>query len=176
MDSSKLKFQSLGGHIREINAQSSEEIELVAQRMRQTLVEVVGQQRGESLYSMEWLRERVRWHLDGQKTTAKIFLAEFLPSSIVGHAIARLEKSETGEIYGYFSTLFVAPEHRQQGVATALMNQVESWFLHHKMPKIIYNTATTNERLLRLFRNQGYAVTHEESEMVQLTKDLSKGN
>jgi hypothetical protein len=38
--------------IREINPESKDEISLVAQRMRQTLVEVLGDEKAASLYSM----------------------------------------------------------------------------------------------------------------------------
>lgn len=50
--------------IREIDPILINEIELVATRMRQTLVEVLGPEKGTALYTMEWLLERVRWHLD----------------------------------------------------------------------------------------------------------------
>ncbi len=93
--------------------------------------------------------------------------------AITGHAIARVEHDDDAKPYGYFSTIFVEPEHRRRGVAAALMERVERWFIELGMTKSVYNTATDNARLLRLFRAHGYEITDEESEMVQLTKRLT---
>ncbi len=166
------KWELVGGCIREINPLSEYEIDLVARRMRQTLVEVVGQERGATMYSMDWLEDRILWHLDSKNTIAKVFLAESADAHIAGHAIARIESSANGERYGYFSTLFVESESRKMGIATALMFQVETWFSANLIAKIIYNTATDNTRVLNLFHKYGYHITTAESEMVQLTKLL----
>jgi GNAT superfamily N-acetyltransferase len=159
--------------IREIDPGSQSEISLVAERMRLTLVERVGTQRAEAMYSIEWLVDRVRWHLDPSQTTAKIFLVEGHSCQIIAHAIARLERDEVGKAFGYFSTIYVDPTSRGQGVATSLMLKVESWLREMKMPKVIYNTADDHEELIRLYGRHGYTITHHEGDMVQLTKILS---
>lgn len=159
--------------IREIDHQSVAEIDLVASKMRQTLIEVMGEERGGSYYSMDWLRERVRWHLDSRATTARIYLAEDSTGQIVGQAIVRIERDEAAEPFGYFSTLYVEPSSRRQGLATALLNQAEEWVREQGLPKIIYNTAHYNDRLLKLFHRHGFKVTFRETEMVQLTKVLA---
>jgi hypothetical protein len=87
--------------IREIDPILINEIELVAIRMRQTLVKVLGPEKGTVLYTLEWLLERVRWHLDSQQTTAKIYFAEE-NTRTVGHAIARIEKDEVNVPCGLF--------------------------------------------------------------------------
>lgn len=158
--------------IREIDPSSADEISLVASRMRQTLVEVLGEEKGTALYTMEWLLDRVRWHLDSKQTTAKIFLAEAGKGRVSAHAIARLERDAGGHSYGYFSTIFVAPEVRNQGVASSLIFHVESWLKSMRMPKIVYNTAENHFKLIRLFERHGFQITHRENEMVQLTKRL----
>ena len=93
--------------IREINPASVDEVALVASRMRHTLVEVLGEQRGTELYSMDWLVQRVRWHLNPEQTVAKVFLVERTDGWISAHAIARIEHNEHDKPYGYFSTVFV---------------------------------------------------------------------
>jgi hypothetical protein len=50
-------------HCRPIDPDSDAEVDLVAARMRETLVEVLGRERGEVMYTMEWLRARVRRHM-----------------------------------------------------------------------------------------------------------------
>lgn len=158
--------------IRELNPDIEDEIFLVASRMQQTLVEVLGEEKGIAFYSMDWLVNRVQWHLDAHHTNAKIFLVENVDSKIVGHAIARVETDERKETYGYFSTVFIEPNFRNQKLASALLNHVENWLRNIRMLKIIYNTAESHEKLIRLFGHHGYQITHRESEMVQLTKQL----
>jgi GNAT superfamily N-acetyltransferase len=158
--------------IRELDPGSEAEIALVARRMRQTLEEVLGEEKGKEYYSMEWLVDRVRWHLDPAQTEAKIFLCVSNTGEVVGQAIARLEQKTGGEPYGYFSTIFVEPGSRSQGLATSLLLHVEGWLRSQGVPKIIYNTARNHEKLIRLFGSHGFAITHREAEMVQLTKTL----
>lgn len=160
--------------IRPIDAASAEEVELVAARMRQTLVEVLGPEKGTALYSMEWLVERVRWHLDPQQTTARIYVAESVDGDITAHAIARIEHELDGRAYGYFSTIFVVPGSRNKGLASKLIAQVESWLRSMNMQKIVYNTAAHHAPLIRLFERHGFRISHREAEMVQLTKVLQE--
>ena len=155
--------------IRDIDAQSETEIRLVAERMRQTLVEVLGKEKGESMYTMDWLIDRVRWHLDSKNTTGRVFLSEDHTGKIIGHAIARIDH---GTSFGYFSTIFVDTSSRRRGVANKLMKHVEAWFSKCGMPKTVYNTADNHVALIGLFKSHGYKITHSESEMVQLTKVL----
>lgn len=49
--------------IRALDPGSEAEIDLVAQRMRRTLIDVEGEETGTALYTMEWLRDQVRFHL-----------------------------------------------------------------------------------------------------------------
>lgn len=160
--------------IREINSNSVDEIKLVAGRMRQTLIEVLGEEKGTKLYSMDWLTERVLWHLDPKLTTAKIFLTEDIHGKILGHAISRIETDNSGNHFGYFSTIFVEQNSRGKGIADSLVLHVESWFKQMNMAKIIYNTAENHSKIIRLFGRHGFNITYRnpENEMVQLTKFL----
>ena len=156
--------------IREINPDSSQEIDLVASRMRSTLVDVLGQDKGESMYTMDWLRNRVMWHLSPDRD-AKVFLAE-KDGEIVAQAIVRVEKNDNNVSYGYFSTIYVAPEFRNQGAARKLIQTVEAWCSGKGLPYVTYNTAEDNERLIELFKRRSYEIVARESEMVQLKKSL----
>ena len=158
--------------IREIDATSADEVVLVAARMRQTLVELLGEQRGTELYSMDWLVQRVRWHVDPEQTVAKVFLVERPDGWITAHAITRIEHDEQGKPYGYFSTVFVEPGSRREGVASALVRHVESWLRSVGMLTVSYNTAADHENVIRLFERHGYRITHRTAEMVQLSKSL----
>lgn len=155
--------------IREIDPQSDTEINLVAQRMRQTLVEVLGEEKGGSMYTMSWLIDRVRWHLDPNNTNGRVFISENKNGKIIGHAIARIDH---GSSFGYFSTIFVEPLSRRHGIASNLMKHVETWFSKFEIPKILYNTADNHVAIIGLFKSHGYEVTLSDSQMVQLTKVL----
>lgn len=171
MDKSQAWQYCIGAMIiREIDPKSDFEIGLVAQRMRQTLVEVLGVDKGGSMYSMDWLVERVRWHLDPKNTDGRVFLSENNQGEVIGHAIARID---FGSSVGYFSTIFVEPSSRRHGIAKYLIRHVESWFSRKGMPKVIYNTADNHAAVIGLFKSQGYSITHAEAKMVQLTKVLA---
>ncbi|MCU0657172.1 MAG: GNAT family N-acetyltransferase [Polyangiaceae bacterium] len=148
------------------------EIEIVARNMRQTLIDVMGEERGAGFYSLEWLIERVRWHLAPERT-AKVLVVEGAGGRIVGHAIVRVEVDEGGERYGYFSTIFVEEAWRRKGLGKRLLTSVERWVQGHQLRRVIYNTAASNKRLLPLFLRHGYRVSLQEGEMVQLTRELA---
>jgi ribosomal protein S18 acetylase RimI-like enzyme len=161
-----------GFRIRDLDKSSMDEIELVASRMRLTLIDVLGEERGGSMYSAEWLRNRLLWHLDPQSTTARVLLAEGEKGPIAGHAIGRMEREGENDAYGYFSTLYVEPGARGGGIGSQLVEAMMDWFAEIGMPKVVYNTASSNLRLIRLFERQGFVITLAEGEMVQLSRAL----
>lgn len=158
--------------IRELEARATEEVELVAQRMRATLVHVLGEERGTALYTLDWLRERVRFHLDPQRSTAKVFLAELSPGVVAGHTIVRREEPEDEPPFGLFSTIYVEPSSRRQGVATALLRRGEEWFRAQDLARAATNTAEHNQPLIEQFGRQGYEIAFAADEMVHLSKSL----
>ncbi|CAN0477795.1 unnamed protein product, partial [Phaeothamnion confervicola] len=89
-----------------------DEIDIVAGRMRETLLEVLGY----CEYSLDWLRERVKFHLQ----VGAVFVVE--ADRILGHTIVREEDGK-----GLFSTTYVLPESRRLGVADALLDRGEEW-------------------------------------------------
>lgn len=168
------------GHvrIRPIDAEREEEIELVAARMRATLEEVLGQERGRSMYSLEWLRDRVRFHLDPARSTGAVLVAvDADDGAIVGHTIVRVQEdaedaSAGGAPFGYFSTTYVAPERRRGGVARALVERGEAWMRERGMRRAATDTSETNARLIELFESRGYAIVVRAGTMVRLARTL----
>jgi GNAT superfamily N-acetyltransferase len=162
---------------RPIDPRSSAEVALVAGGMRRTLVEVLGEERGTALYTMEWLVERVLWHLDPGKSAAQVFLAEARDGSILGHTIVRRETAEDGLEYGLFSTTYVDPAARRRGAATGLLRRGEEWMIGQGMRRAVTYTAAGNTGLVRLYERFGYVLrtglAHEDgSPMVELAKAL----
>lgn len=150
--------------VRPLDREADAELELVATRMRATLEEVLGEARGRALYDMDWLRDRVRFHLDPTRV-AEVFLAE--AEQILGHTIVRAE-----EDVALISTIYVAPPARRRGVATALIDRAEAWARDHALPTVATHTARDNDRLIALLLARGYRRTLETEEMVRLSRAL----
>ena len=165
-------------HIRDIDPASTAEVELVARRMRETLVEVEGPERGSTMYTMDWLVARVRWHLDGKSCRGRVLVAELPGKEIAGHTIIRVEPAESGS-FGLVSTTYVDPAHRRTGLASAFLDRSERWFREEGMPSCCTWTSGTNEKLIALYERHGYAITESGANditgtvMVKLSKRLA---
>lgn len=162
-----------GHRIREIDPSSEVEIALVTRRMRETLVDVLGEQRGTALYTMEWLRDRLLWHMDPAKSTAQVFVAELGGGHVAGHTIVRVELDPVGHEIGLFSTTFVEPESRQLGIATSLLLHGEAWMVQHGMTVACTDTAQGNTKLIHLFEKHQYRIVEAADEMVRLSRTLA---
>lgn len=126
--------------------------------MRLTLLEVVGSE----LYSMDWLRQRVDFHL----REGAVFVAA-LGDEVVGHTIVRVEEGA-----GLFSTTYVDPPHRRRQVALALVRRGEEWLRGRGMGEAATYTAETNLPLQRLFKRLGYAEGERREGFVKLARSL----
>lgn len=157
--------------VRPVAAESADEIDLVATRMRLTLIEVLGEERGGGMYTMDWLRDRVRFHLDPVRSTGAVFVAE-LDGVVLGHTIVRVDADDDGGRIGLFSTTYVDPVSRRAGVAAALLGEGERWMRAHDLDTSFTYTSTTNDRLIALFGKHGYALVDTRGEMVRLRKLL----
>lgn len=145
--------------IREIDRESEAEIEIVAQRMRATLIEVEGEEIGMDLYTLAWLRQRVRWHLDHHMATAQVLLALDGQGEIIGHTIVRRESEAEGDTFGLFSTTYVVQHARRVGVGAALLDAGEHWMQSLALATSVTWTSATNGPLIRLYTRRGYRQT-----------------
>lgn len=141
--------------VRPIDARSERERQWVAERMRDTLIEVLGAERGASMFSRQWLLDRVEQHLDGRLDGA-VFVVCAEGDAIVGHSIVRRERDERHGLHGYISTSYVAPTHRRRGLARALVRADEQWFRERSLERFVTHTHPDNGGLRALFRSLGY--------------------
>lgn len=158
-------------HIRPIDPDSTGEVALVATRMRDTLIEVLGQERGGSMYSHEWLEARVRWHLDAAQCTGAVFLAE-LDGRVVGHSIVRVEPDADQTDIGLFSTTYVEPAARRRGVAGRLLERGEAWMRARGMTIAVTYTDRANANLQALYIGRGYTLSDMPEDFVRLARTL----
>jgi GNAT superfamily N-acetyltransferase len=164
--------------IRAARASSDVEVGLIASRMRLTLVEVLGKERAEEMYSQEWLRARVRFHLDPGLCHAAVYLAEADDGRVLGQSILRIEPARplaaasAAEEYGLMATIYVVPEARRSGIAERLVEQVEAWIRSQGLSRAATNTGQHNEKLIRLFEKRGYTISLRTGDMLQLSRPL----
>jgi GNAT superfamily N-acetyltransferase len=177
--------------LRPINADCDAEVALVAERMRLTLMEVVGGAEGQSMFSMDWLIDRVRWHLDASQCTGAVYVAEraekavgnatvghagsrIAGHAIVGHTIVRIDQDEDGRPMGLFSTTYVAKSARRLGIADALLAKGESWMRDQGLRFAATHTSETNTPLIRLYEKHQYEIVLRiaENKMIRLGKAL----
>lgn len=83
----------------------------------------------------------------------------------LGTAIAQ----STGNRHTHIFLLYVAPAHRRQGLASALMQQAEVWARQQGDRQISLQVFTTNQPALNLYRSLGY-----ETESLWMVKGLDK--
>jgi len=162
--------------IRPLNPAEPAELDWVVHGMRATLVEVEGEAQGAALYSMDWLRERARWHLEHPERS--VLLAQQVGGEILGHTILRREDDAAGAL-GLISTTYVAPAARRQGVAQGLLQAGEAWFRARGLPRSATWTSATNTPLIALYQRHGYVRTAEHrhettgTQMIQLQRELN---
>ena len=152
--------------IRPLDVTSTEEIALVAERMRRTLLEVVGDDQG---YSLEWLVDRVRWHLDATRCRGQVLLATDALGRICGHTMVRVEE----ERVGLFSTTYLEPAARRRGLAMRLLQVGEEWMRSQGMQEARTYTHPDNHKLIQLYTGRGYALEPVNQSFVKLSKDLT---
>ena len=158
--------------IRPIDSNSVAEIELVANRMRETLIEVLGEERGADMYSLDWLAQRVRWHLDPSEVLGQVFLAVDSDQHICGHTIVRKDKDDDGAPIGLFTTTYVAPASRRHGVAKLLLDQGETWIREHDLSEAVTYTEKDNIKLQNLYLEHDYKMFPMPKDFVKLAKTL----
>ena len=162
--------------IRPLDPALAEEVDRVARRMRATLQEVVDAERGAEMYSMAWLRDRVRQHLAGGELDGEVLLAEDADGALRGHVIRRVETEASGRRHGLFSTCYGEPTWRRRGLGTRLIRAGEAWMRTRGLERAVTYTAADNLPLIRSCEQQGYAVELRERGMVGLGKRLELGD
>ncbi len=158
--------------IRAIDSSATDAIELIAKRMLLTLIEVLGEERGGSMYTLEETIERVLWHFHSDEVVAKVFVAENAKDEIVGHTIVRIDADDEGKDIGLFATTYVTPEVRRAGVAIRLLETGEHWMLEQGLSVAATYTEENNTKLQKLYLKRGYSMTEMPKKFVKLAKAL----
>ena len=145
----------------------------MAQRMRQTLIEVLDEETGNSMYTMDWLIKRVQWHLDPTEVVAQVFVAENEQGDVIGHTIVRIDSDDDDIAIGLFSTTYVDSASRRFGVAKMLLKQGEEWMRQQEMAVAVTYTDRDNVKLQNLYLTHGYEMSEMPKRFVKLAKPLT---
>ncbi|HVU04666.1 MAG TPA: GNAT family N-acetyltransferase [Polyangiaceae bacterium] len=89
----------------------------------------------------------------------------------VGYAYARLEPRDWNallDVHGALHDIYVIPEARRSGAATALMDEVVKRLTALGAPRVVLSSATENHGAHRLFERHGFRYT-----MVEMTRERS---
>ena len=158
--------------LRPLDIAAQGEVELVAERMRATLVEVLGEPRGRDMYSPEWLRARVRWHLDPAAVEGAVTLVETAAHGVAGHVLVRVEDDAVEGRHGLISTIYVLPAARRRGLADALVTWSEDWMRARGLRRAVTYTHPRNVPLHDLLLRRGYELEPMNAEFVRLAREL----
>lgn len=158
--------------IRPLNPNSKQEIDLVADQMQKTLVDVMGPEKGTNYYSKSWLKERVKYHID-LADDAVVFVA-CDDNKVIGQAIVRIELDKDKLKYGYFSTIYIQPKYRQQGVASELVKKIINWCSNKRLPYIVYNTAKNHQKMKSLLLKFDFDEALSSDDMVQFKMEIHR--
>ena len=67
----------------------------------------------------------------------------------------------TPDRYCYVTSVYVKPEHRRQGVLSALMRQVETWCRERGLTEMRLHNSTLNEATRAAWDQLGFAINEE---------------
>nr|WP_274387538.1 GNAT family N-acetyltransferase [Salsipaludibacter albus] len=122
---------------------------------------------------MDWLRDRVRAHLDPARLDGRVFVARDPSGEVVGHAMVRVDHDDRDEV-GLFSTTWVVPAWRRRGVADLLVDHGEAWMRDRGRDVAVTFTHPDNDALVTLFGRRGYVLTPVDDDFVRLRRRLAE--
>ncbi|RZM79306.1 GNAT family N-acetyltransferase [Leptolyngbya iicbica] len=90
------------------------------------------------------------------------------PSQTVGFLwLGNAVDQQQGDRHSYVLAVYVAPEHRRQGIATALLNHAQAWAQARGDRQIGLQVFADNEGAIALYRQLGF-----QTQSLWLTKPL----
>ncbi|MFM1843016.1 MAG: hypothetical protein RLZZ490_1755 [Cyanobacteriota bacterium] len=80
-----------------------------------------------------------------------------LPKPIAGLWLGNAIDQVSGERYGHIFMLYVDPDHRRRGIATALLNQAQQWGEQRGDKRLGLQVFTHNQGAIALYEKLGFA-------------------
>lgn len=115
------------------------------------------------------IRRDIEYHLVKLPAASHLFVAEDDAGEPLGFLHLQTRKDFfTGTQNCHISDLAVAPEHENNGVASAMLRYAESWAKEHRCRHLTLGVFLGNERAKKLYEHNGFGV--EILTMVKLVK------
>ena len=124
------------------------------------------------MYTLEWLEERVRWHIRAETCPGAVFVVGTPAQDWLAHCIVRASEGVTDE--GLFATTYVRPEARRRGIAGGLIEHGEVWMAHQGFRTARSYPHPDNRPLQALYRARGYTLQREDDAFVSLSRALPR--
>ena len=71
--------------------------------------------------------------------------------------------------------MFVHPDFRGQGIATAILNELERWATELQYTNCILETGTNNPNAIQLYKKAGYSVIPNYDQYENVTTSICLG-
>ena len=152
-------------HIREVDRNNPNEVDLIVGRCMETVLETVPEFNNDPMMARDALPnftfEEMKSKILGATHDPhhKIIVASAMDGEMMGHSIFSIKKDSDGFTYGSFFSRYIAPEHRRMGLASRLLEEAEGWMKEMGAQYSQAQTHVKNYKLQNLFRKFGYKVT-----------------
>jgi GNAT superfamily N-acetyltransferase len=111
---------------------------------------------------MEPRRQQACERFDAQDDRRPIWIAH-QGDHAIGYLSAEIyepdaaSENESGPV-GFIDELFVVPEHRGQGIATALLRTALEWVRAEAVSRVVLHVYSRNDNALRFYERMGFSV------------------
>lgn len=79
-------------------------------------------------------------------------------ANLVGHSVSVLRRTDDDELYGFFWSRYVHPDHRRQGIGRRFLQDTVEWFASLGAQWGEVHVHVENQALRALFASQGFEV------------------
>ena len=149
--------------IRDINPNEHTEIDLVVHRAMETVMETIPEFAGKheealkiwSNFTFDQMKAMLVSNY-GDPNHRILLVIDQHSNSIAGHAIFSVKLDQEGIKYGFCYSRFIHPDYRKRGMASALLQAQESWWIHKGARYILAQTHENNFKLKNLFEKHGF--------------------
>lgn len=156
--------------IRDLNQESETEIDTVSRWCIETVLDTIPEfershERARAAlpnFTFEQMRDMIR--ADFERTTHRFLVAVDDEDRLVGHSMVSRKVDDGGRRFGYFFTRYVDPDHRRQGVGSALLSTALAWFDEQRWDYLLAQTHAMNDAARTLFERRGFMVVERQTE------------
>jgi GNAT superfamily N-acetyltransferase len=151
--------------LRTLGELDSDEIDVLVQRSRQTMLETIPELGGSEerarvlVPNFDADAMRGMYLRDLKRTETHRFVLAELAERVVGHAVFFVRPADPDGALGYLFTIYVCPEQRRAGIAGQLLDHAVSWLEETGATRVVAHTHVTNTPFVHLAESRYFCVT-----------------